>query len=78
MRSSIKELKNKSSIVIGQHLIDDGRKKRLFNKLNIIFWISSEYESAHKDGFFDTTHAFSEQKLDHFVHWGEADPTLSQ
>ena len=28
--------------------------------------------------FFDTSHAFSEQTLAHFVHWGEADPTFSR
>ena len=36
-----------------------------------------ECESAHREDFFDPTHAFSEQKLAHFVHWEEADPTLS-
>ena len=48
-----------------------------FEQSQYHFWISSECESAHKEDFFDTTHAFSEQKLAHFVHWGEADPTLS-
>jgi hypothetical protein len=42
------------------------------------FCLSSECESAHKDDFLYPTHAFSEQKLACFVHWGEADPTLSR
>ena len=40
------------------------------------FWLSTDWNSAHKD-VFDPTHAFSEQQLACFVHVGKADPTLS-